>query len=164
MWVVGADLLVFGGGEELLFEGDAAVRVYPDDDVGEHVADALVLGDEIELGGGDHLLAVVDVFGAEVGDGPGFGQVGAAASEAEGQEAIGLGLVIFGGDDGEVVGAGIVDAEEAVAVLDEAGRWGEELGSHYGLTLLSFDEDAAGLGGGLADDALVEVLAHVGFG
>src|SRR5579871_1134613 len=118
---VGAGAHVFGWGEELLFERDATAGVDPDDDMGEHVADALVFGDEVEFGGGNRFFAVVDGLGAQVGDGPGFGEVGAAASEAEGEEAFSLSLVIFGRDEGEVVGAGIVDSEEAVAVLEEAG-------------------------------------------
>ena len=46
--------------EELLLEGDGAVEVYPDDDVGEHVAHARVLRDEIELGYGNGGCAVGD--------------------------------------------------------------------------------------------------------
>ena len=50
---VGGGLLVVGRGEELLLEGDAALDVDPDDDVGEEVADGLLFGDEVELDGFD---------------------------------------------------------------------------------------------------------------
>ena len=139
---------------------DVAFEVDPDGDVGDGVADLGVFGDEIEFGGFYRAGAVVEGFGAEVGDGPGFGEVGAAAAEAEGEEA----LILRGVDDGEVVGAGIEDLEDAVFVLEELGVGRQKLCAHLCLRA-GFDEvDGAVLGGGLLDDTLVEIPLEVGLG
>ena len=156
--------LVFGWHEELLLQRDGPCGIDPKDDVGEHVAHVGVFGDEIELGGCHHLAAIVDWLGAEVGDGPGFGQLAAAAAEAEGEEALSLCLIISGLHDGEVVRAGVEELQDAIFVLDEFGRGRFEPRTHLQCGAFFDEVDAAGLRGRLLDDSLVDVPAEVGLG
>ena len=101
---------------------------------------------------------------AEVGDGPGLGEIGSAAAEAEGEEALVLGLIGSGVEDGELVGAGVEDPELRVFVVEEFGEGGQDLCSHLRLRSVFDEVDGAVLGGGLADDALVDVPAEVCLG
>ena len=102
----------------------------------------------------------------------------AAGAEAEGKEALVLGLIAACVEDGEVVGERFVHLKGAVAVVDEAGgadgggvvRAGVTIycgGAHahqHGVALALGKIDGAALGAGVLDDALEHVDAEVGGG
>ena len=75
--------------------------------MGEVLAGVGVFAYEVELLNLDGLAVVGEGLGALIGDVPGAGQVGATASEAEGEEAFDFGLVSGFMEDGDLVDAGI---------------------------------------------------------
>jgi len=96
--------------------------------------------------------------------GPGFYELAAASAEAKGQKAFILSLVFAGGEDLQIVRAGIEDGELTVFEGEELGTGRVDLCSHLEVGAILLEVDAAVLSGRLLDDALVEVPLKIGFG
>ncbi len=136
------------------------------------VADGLGFGDEVELFDLDGFAGLGDLVWALIGDGPGFFEVGAAASEAESHDGFGGGLVLAGGGEFvDLAGASGEDLELAVLKLHDLGGlgggrgiWRQHRHAHLSGAGFADEIDLSGLGLGVVDGFGVELLAEVGLG